>query len=1208
MVEAATSFKKSGYSDEDAAALALIASKYQNIADEALSAGDAADFIISQMKAFNIEAENSEHIIDAVNNVSNNMAVSSADLATNIGKASAALAVGGNTYEEVLALMTGITEITRSGTKAARALVSVQSRLNQVVDKSSSVGQALLEFYRQHNIDVYDADGQLRSLYEILTDMAKIWPTLAKNEQAYYLNQQSGANQSQNLAAALSNFTDVQKAYTLAVESSGSAMKENEAYMESLSARTNNLKATFQDLANNVIDDELVGSLLDLANNALGALNTELGQTLVQIGLLSGVGWGVTSLLQVAKPLTVIKEQFVGAATAIKAVKAGTLTLSTALGAALPIALAVSAAIVGIYKIVKAINKSIEENKLENLEKKFNDLDDNLSDVNGKLDDAKTKLEELNGVPMSNRGEEWQAEHDRLELLIADYEDLIRLMEQEQAKAAEKIRNQRRETGVYGAAYTSYDSTGQMVTDTSRLTAAQQNALTQQYKKEEDAVYALAAAFNLSSDSALSAEERIEDYKKQLAALGITLYAQTQTADEYNVAQAEIGKSYTLLLTNTKDITEKKQKEITAWLSNNKVLVEAIKSTGAQNEGERKLVEAYDALTKAVGNYTGKQEDANEVTDDATSSVYSQIKAQEMLNSKLDSVKSALDECISGGQITTKLLDALGDLVPGFTNALNDNAESLINVGDEASVSAAKLIQLAIATKTATASANDLYTVVKGKPNQMVSLGGAGGTLSSDVDELWKLYESIVTGKLTAQKKDDTTGGTTTSTTPAWVKQAEAAFAKLEHMRNMDLISEEEYYAELNRLNEKYYAGKSDYLDKYWSYQEKYYQWQRDQEKAALRAVLQAQVDKLNDQKDTLDKIASAAQKQIDDRLSELNDQLDEINAKYDAELEALEAQNDALDDQINKEKLLQNLAKAQATMKYVFKDGRFQYVSDVDAVSDAKADLAEFEREQALKKAKEEIEERRQLALKDVQDEINHWQQLSDIWNNYTTDYENSINMQLYLQKYGMEMEGLTFEQRLAQARQFVNEYNATMASLSNAQASLDRFDSSYTAGQSTEDQLKALKDEYWAARERNDAAGMESANRRANIIRGLGDVVTANVAIEAAKKRAISGEAGLKRPYASGTMSATPGLHLVGEQGPELRVLNKGDGILSADMTRNLYKMATAPQLFMQQAAGGGNTNISVANITLPNVRNAQDFLDGLRNMAYQRAYARA
>lgn len=104
MVDAATTFRKSGYSDEESATLARVATMYQNVADEAISAGESADFIISQMKAFNIEAEDAEHIIDAINEVSNNFAVSSTDLATNIGKASAALAVGGNTYEEVLGL------------------------------------------------------------------------------------------------------------------------------------------------------------------------------------------------------------------------------------------------------------------------------------------------------------------------------------------------------------------------------------------------------------------------------------------------------------------------------------------------------------------------------------------------------------------------------------------------------------------------------------------------------------------------------------------------------------------------------------------------------------------------------------------------------------------------------------------------------------------------------------------------------------------------------------------------------------------------------------------------------------------------------------------------------------------------------------------------------------------------------------------------
>ena len=42
----------------------------------------------------------------------------------------------------------------------------------------------------------------------------------------------------------------------------------------------------------------------------------------------------------------------------------------------------------------------------------------------------------------------------------------------------------------------------------------------------------------------------------------------------------------------------------------------------------------------------------------------------------------------------------------------------------------------------------------------------------------------------------------------------------------------------------------------------------------------------------------------------------------------------------------------------------------------------------------------------------------------------------------------------------------------------------------------------------------------------------------------------------YATGTTSAKGGLSLVGEQGAELRVLNKGDGIIPAQLTENLMK----------------------------------------------------
>lgn len=194
--------------------------------------------------------------------------------------------------------MSGIVEITRSGAKAARGLVSIQSRLNQTVDESSSTGKALTEWYTKHNIAIYDQEGQLRSLYDVLTDVAKIWPTLTTNEKDYYLNQQAGANQTQNLAAALNNFNGVQKAYTLAMNSAGSAAAENDRYMESINAHVRNLKATFQDFARNVFNEDFVKRILDTANAFLEFVNTPFGQAATRITLLSSALFGLGGILK----------------------------------------------------------------------------------------------------------------------------------------------------------------------------------------------------------------------------------------------------------------------------------------------------------------------------------------------------------------------------------------------------------------------------------------------------------------------------------------------------------------------------------------------------------------------------------------------------------------------------------------------------------------------------------------------------------------------------------------------------------------------------------------------------------------------------------------------------------------------------------------------------------------------------------------------
>ena len=100
-----------GFDDETSLTLGTLATKFQNIADTEISAGDAALFINSQMKAFNITANDAEHILDAVNETANNFAVGTNDLQGALTVAGSSMSTVGNTFEETIGLITAATEL-----------------------------------------------------------------------------------------------------------------------------------------------------------------------------------------------------------------------------------------------------------------------------------------------------------------------------------------------------------------------------------------------------------------------------------------------------------------------------------------------------------------------------------------------------------------------------------------------------------------------------------------------------------------------------------------------------------------------------------------------------------------------------------------------------------------------------------------------------------------------------------------------------------------------------------------------------------------------------------------------------------------------------------------------------------------------------------------------------------------------------------------
>lgn len=112
MTNIATGIVKAGYNNErDIAIMAEYVAKLQNTADEELTAAEATSILVSQLKAYHMEASEASRVTDILNAVSAKQAVSSGDLSKALTVGSSSMATYGNTIEQTTALITAGTTV-----------------------------------------------------------------------------------------------------------------------------------------------------------------------------------------------------------------------------------------------------------------------------------------------------------------------------------------------------------------------------------------------------------------------------------------------------------------------------------------------------------------------------------------------------------------------------------------------------------------------------------------------------------------------------------------------------------------------------------------------------------------------------------------------------------------------------------------------------------------------------------------------------------------------------------------------------------------------------------------------------------------------------------------------------------------------------------------------------------------------------------------
>lgn len=161
--------------------------------------------------------------------------------------------------------------------------------------KNQELVAKMEEDFNKLGITLMGTDGQMKSTFDILSELSKVYPTLDQNTKNYYSALIGGKTQVDVVNSILGNFTTAIKANESAMNSSGSAMKENEKYMDSIEGKLKQLESAWQEFAINTLESDTVKGFIDAAKAALKFIETIGGLPTI----LSAVG---TALLVMSAP------------------------------------------------------------------------------------------------------------------------------------------------------------------------------------------------------------------------------------------------------------------------------------------------------------------------------------------------------------------------------------------------------------------------------------------------------------------------------------------------------------------------------------------------------------------------------------------------------------------------------------------------------------------------------------------------------------------------------------------------------------------------------------------------------------------------------------------------------------------------------------------------------------------------------------------
>lgn len=285
LINSTANFSRLGYGLEPAEALAKNAVILKNVGDDIENIDDASDTIISAMKAFGIEAEDSMQIVDKLNNVGNNTSISSGGLAEGIKRSASAMAEANNSLDQTIGLIVAGNEVVRNPEMVGTGLKTMSLRIRGVDSDLEEMGETIDEMVtntpklqsmikRITGVDIMQDATTFKSTYDILKEISKVWKDIEDIDQAAVLEALFGKRQANIGASILSNFDSAELALDFSINADGSAMDEYNIWVDSIEAKLARLQAQYESFATSFISSDFIKGSVDVGTGILGFLTS----------------------------------------------------------------------------------------------------------------------------------------------------------------------------------------------------------------------------------------------------------------------------------------------------------------------------------------------------------------------------------------------------------------------------------------------------------------------------------------------------------------------------------------------------------------------------------------------------------------------------------------------------------------------------------------------------------------------------------------------------------------------------------------------------------------------------------------------------------------------------------------------------------------------------------------------------------------------